>query len=123
MKYTQARSFARELRKNQTKAEASLWKRLRNGRLEGYKFSRQYLIEHSKGAYFIADFYCHQARLIVEVDGEIHLKQQDYDQNRDQILRSLGYEVLRLKNREVLKDWIGTDKKILNLIESRLNHP
>ena len=116
MKYLDARSFARELRKNQTKAEECLWRRVRNRRFYGYKFTRQFLIEHSRGSYFIADFFCHEAKLIVEVDGPTHLARRDYDENRTQILNSLGYQVIRLRNEEVLKDWPGTDQKILEAI-------
>jgi very-short-patch-repair endonuclease len=58
---------AKVLRKTMTDAEILLWKALRNRRLNGFKFRRQHPI---KG--FIADFYCHEARLVIEVDGEIH---------------------------------------------------
>jgi len=119
MKYLDARNFARELRKNQTKAEECLWRRVRNRRFFGYKFSRQFLIEHTRGSYFIADFYCHCAKLIVEVDGLIHLKRKDYDENRTRILNGLGYQVIRLKNEKVLKDWPGTDQKILEAIKGQ----
>jgi len=59
--------FARELREKQTPAEALLWQLLRNRRLLGFKFRRQ----HQFGDY-IADFYCHEARLIIECDGSVH---------------------------------------------------
>lgn len=120
MNYLQARSFARELRKNQTKAEDCLWRRVRNRRFFGYKFTRQFLIEHSKSSYFIADFYCHEAKLIVEVDGKIHLLQKKYDASRSQILTDLGFKIIRLKNEEVIDDWEGTDKVILEGIKGTL---
>ena len=123
MKYLDARELARDLRKNQTKAEECLWRRVRNRRFFKYKFSRQFLIEHSKGSYFIADFYCHEAKLIVEVDGKIHLKQKEYDENRTRILESLGYRVIRLQNEEVINDWEGTDEKILQAIKGNRTLP
>ena len=67
------------------------------------------MIEHSKGSYFIADFYCHEAKLIIEVDGDIHIKQKEYEESRSRILESLGYRVIRLKNEEVLKDDMEVD--------------
>ncbi|NVJ45641.1 MAG: endonuclease domain-containing protein [Cytophagia bacterium] len=121
MRYLDARNFARELRMNQTKAEDCLWRRVRNRRFFGYKFTRQFLIEYSKGSYFIADFYCHEAQLIVEVDGKIHLQQKEYDESRTRILNDLGYKVIRLKNEDVIDDWEGTDKVILEAIKG--THP
>ncbi len=65
---------AKEMRRDLTPAERKLWARLRAGRLEGIHFRRQPIIEP-----YIVDFYCHQAKRIIEVDGDIHLNQQDYD--------------------------------------------
>jgi len=59
---------ARFLKKVQTEAESFLWQRLRNRKLNGFKFRRQHPIDK-----YIADFYCHETKLIIEVDGEIHL--------------------------------------------------
>jgi very-short-patch-repair endonuclease len=61
---------SRELRHEMTLAECKLWERLRANRLEGFHFRRQQIIEP-----YIVDFYCHQAALVIEVDGGIHLDQ------------------------------------------------
>ncbi len=82
-----------------TPAETLLWERLRNRRLHGLKFRRQ----HPLGP-FIADFYCAAARLVVEVDGGIHLEQQEQDAQRDAVLRAQGYRTLRVTNQAVLDD-------------------
>lgn len=88
---------ARDLRKNPTPAEIKLWKQLRNGQIEGHKFRRQHII-HT----FIVDFYCASAKLIIELDGEIHAQQQDYDTERDKFLAGRAYQILRFPNDAVL---------------------
>jgi very-short-patch-repair endonuclease len=85
-----------DLRKHMTPAETILWKHLRANRLEGFHFHRQQVIRG-----YIVDFYCHQANLVVEVDGEIHLAQQEYDHKRDAILSALGLRVMRFTNAQV----------------------
>ncbi len=92
---------AKELRKNQTTAEAIFWELLRNKQFLGLKFRRQ----HQIGDY-IVDFYCHEKRLVIEFDGEVHdsPESQRHDGIRDKYLTSLGNEVIRLKNRELLND-------------------
>ena len=82
-----------------TPAEAQLWQRLKAGRLEGFHFRRQQVIDE-----YIVDFYCHAASLVVELDGSGHLVQEEYDQERDNCLRSRGLRVLRFLNTEVEKD-------------------
>ena len=90
------RQRARELRQPQTPEEATLWRALRNRNL-GYKFRRQ----HPIGP-FIADFYCAEAgRLVIEIDGAQHLKQQEYDNERTAWLESQGCHVIRFSNTEV----------------------
>jgi very-short-patch-repair endonuclease len=97
-----ARSFgevrirAKELRRNLTSAEGILWSRLRNRQLGGLKFRRQ----HPIGP-FIADFYCAEKRLIVEVDGDIHNMQIKQDQARTMQFESYGYNVIRFHNEQV----------------------
>lgn len=90
------RKRARQLRKNQTPEEATLWSRLRNRRLNGLKFYRQ----RSIGPY-IADFYCSQHRLVIELDGGGHLQQQAYDQQRIEWLNAQGCKVIRFTNLEI----------------------
>ena len=90
---------ARFLKKVQTEAESFLWQRLRNRKLNGFKFRRQHPIDR-----YIADFYCHETKLIIEVDGEIHLNNDQivYDKIRTEELESLGLRVIRFTNRQVL---------------------
>lgn len=56
---------------------------------------------NNKPLYFIADFYCSEKKLVIEVDGKIHEFQKDYDERRDEILTNAGLRVLRLKNEEL----------------------
>ena len=70
-----AKVVCRDLRKNSTRAEKLLWKAIRNKNFEGKKFYRQYPFFHDitgKETFFVADFYCHEHRLIIELDGEYH---------------------------------------------------
>jgi very-short-patch-repair endonuclease len=88
---------AQELRKQQTPTEQILWECLRDRRFLNAKFRRQ----HNIGQ-FIADFYCHAARLVIELDGEIHNHQKFEDANRDEWMQAHGLTVLRFGNGEVL---------------------
>lgn len=88
--------FARQMRREMTPAEAKLWQRLKAGRLAGYHFRRQQVIGQ-----YIVDFYCHQAGLVIEIDGGIHLQQVDYDRARENYLREIGLQVIRFDNEEV----------------------
>ncbi len=83
------------LRKNMTVTESLLWDRLRNKQI-GFKFRRQHSID-----IYIVDFYCVEKKLIIELDGKVHLKNKDYDKERDNYLKSLGINVFRIKNEEV----------------------
>jgi len=87
---------ARVLRKTMTNAEKKLWSRLRRNKLNGLYFRRQ----HPFGIY-ILDFYCFEANLAIEIDGEIHLTKKDYDKERTEYLVSSGLQVLRFKNEDV----------------------
>ena len=94
--------LALQMRRAMTEAEALLWGRLRNNQLGGLHFRRQQVIEG-----FIADFYCRSARLIVECDGAVHDNQQEYDQERDQILSTHNLRVLRFTNDSIQNDLNG----------------
>ena len=87
---------ARQLRQPLTPAEALLWRALRGRQANGLKFRRQ----HPIGPY-VADFYCAQAQLVIEIDGASHLGQEEYDQARTAWLESQGYRVVRYTNSEV----------------------
>ena len=88
---------ARQLRRNQTRAELELWMRLR-GQL-GAKFRRQYRIGR-----YIADFCCLERRLVIELDGGQHLEQVEADRKRTAYMTSRGFLVLRFWNDQVLKE-------------------
>lgn len=110
--------LCRELRKNQTPSEKTLWEAVRNRKFEGLKFTRQYPIIYNnigtKKLFFIADFYCHEKKLVIEVDGKIHDFQKDYDNNRDKVLQELGLQVVRFKNEE-LNNLSGVLERIRNV--------
>lgn len=90
---------AKELRQKQTSAEQMLWQCLRANQLHGAKFRRQ----HNIGQY-IVDFYCHAAKLVIELDGGIHELQKDRDSDRDTYLKSNGLQVLRIQNEEITQN-------------------
>ena len=98
-------SRARELRQNMTKAELMLWKKLRNRKFMRLKFLRQhpiiYQVIDNKPRYFIADFMCYEKKLVIEADGLIHEFQKEDDEHRDEILKYLGLNILRIRNEEV----------------------
>lgn len=89
--------LARKMRREMTYAERCFWNAVRNRKLFGLKFRRQQIIEG-----FIADFYCHELRLIVEIDGGIHETQKDYDTLRTGIIANNDIAVMRFANDEVI---------------------
>lgn len=101
---SEAVSISRRLRKDQTQAERILWERLRNRKFLNKKFLRQYpiffQIEDSR-RFFVADFYCAEKKLVIEIDGGIHLQQCGYDHFRELIIKVLGLEVIRVANKMV----------------------
>jgi very-short-patch-repair endonuclease len=100
-------TIARDLRKNLTETEEILWERLRNRRFLNCKFLRQHPISFyidEKESFFIADFFCDKKKLIIEIDGDIHLKQKMYDQYRDMILNALGIQVIRVSAWTIKED-------------------
>jgi len=99
---------AKEMRRQMTPAEEKLWQRLRAHRLGGLKFRRQ----HPLGP-FIADFYCAEYRLVVEIDGGIHTQQAEHDQARTEQFEAYGYRVIRFKNTEVEQDIEKVLEKII----------
>ena len=99
---------AKELRREMTPAEKILWKQVKANKLHGLHFRRQQIIH----GYF-ADFYCHQHELIVEVDGPIHDLQREYDVEREDYLKALGFRIIRFTNEEVAKDLNGVLQKIV----------
>jgi very-short-patch-repair endonuclease len=107
--------LARELRKRQTEAEALLWELLRKRQLLGFKFRRQ----HQFGDY-VADFYCHDAKLVIECDGSAHDPNDrwHHDQERDAYMIAQGLRVLRFTNMRILKDTEQVLEEIANYLPS-----
>ena len=104
--------IARRFRRLMTGPEARLWAALRGDAVGGFHFRRQQVI-----AGFIVDFYCSSARLVVEVDGDVHDSSQEYDRERDVALGELGLRVLRVSNREVENDVRSVVGRIIVAIE------
>ena len=99
---------AKELREEVTPMEEKLWQAVRSKRLGGFKFRRQ----HPIGPY-IVDFFCFAKRLVIEIDGEVHQQQKDYDEARTLDLNDRGYSVLRFTNEEVDRRFDQVLKTIL----------
>lgn len=118
------KDIRRELRKEPTEAEAFLWKILRGKNINGRKFRRQHSIEN-----YIVDFYCAEEKLVIELDGKIHLNQKEMDFERDKRLKELGYNVLRFENERVFRELekvvciIEANFKIINKFGSELTPP
>ena len=93
------REFARLLRSQPTKAEDILWRSLGGSRFHGAKFRRQVPFDR-----FVVDFYCHAAKLAIELDGKQHEWFADYDAERTRILETRGISVIRFANAEVEGD-------------------
>ena len=107
---------ARELRRDQTSAEARLWRRLRNRALNGFKFVRQEPV----GPYF-ADFACREKKLVVEVDGATHSTDDEVrrDEFRTKTLVAAGFRVVRFQNAEVYENIEDVLETILAALEGR----
>ena len=105
--------YARELRLKTTEAEQKLWSLLRNRQLKGKKFRRQHAI-----ANYVADFYCSEFKLVIELDGNFHTEAEtkEYDKSRTNLLNELGITVLRFWNEDVIKN----PGKVINKISEYL---
>ncbi len=103
----------KELRRRSTAVEGLLWKHLRNNCL-GFKFKRQYSVVN-----YVVDFYCHAAKLAIELDGPIHKTSKNYDTYRTRYLNSLGIKEIRFNNWQI-ENSIGS---VLKEIKSNLPSP
>lgn len=92
-------SNAKKLRENSTAAEEKLWLAVKDNQIEGYKFRRQHPISN-----YIADFYCHALKLVIEIDGGYHLTEEQklLDAKRTNDIEFQGLKVMRFTNEEVL---------------------
>jgi len=108
---------AKALRQNPTKAENALWNILRKKQMLNLRFKQQHPIK-----FFIADFYCHAIKLVIEVDGQIHNKKENqvYDKARTDELENSGITVIRFSNKEVLENIDEVKIKIENMCKKLL---
>ncbi len=84
-----------------------MWQAVRRKQISGLKFYRQFPVFHDltgRETFFIADFFCHESSLIVELDGPIHEHRLPEDAERTEILRHLGLRVIRFRNEEVMRN-------------------
>lgn len=107
--------LASQLKLSMTEAELTVWERLKNKQFRGYKFRRQHPIH-----LFIVDFYCHELKLILEIDGEYHEKpeQRLADKERSELLEYQGLSIIRFTNEEVLNSMDLVLKKLEEKINS-----
>ncbi len=108
--------FAKQLRKEMTDAEKILWVHLKSG-ISNFKFRRQ----HPIGLY-VADFFCHKLKLIIEVDGSIHdLEEMKIrDEEREKSLKESGYKIIRFRNEQVYNEMEFILAKINSIAENEL---
>ena len=113
--------FARHLRIEQTFAEKTLWRVLRSRQFEATKFKRQIPFPP-----YIVDFYCHSARLVIEIDGGQHFIEVEADERREKFLERRSLRVIRFTNLDVLKNLEGVTSVILqelNRVEAKTLPP
>ena len=114
------KTFAKQLRKNSTLSEIILWTNvLKSRQLKGYPFRRQRPIDK-----YIADFFCKDLKLIIELDGETHLFKTVPDRAREFKLKSLSYHIIRFKDQEVYEELEKVKKKLEKWVEDyEKQHP
>lgn len=109
---------SRDLRNKSTLGEILLWKRLRKRQLMGYQFNRQKPLGN-----FIADFYCKELRLVIEVDGSSHEEKEQYDSDRDLQLQKLGLHILHIPDADVRQNMKGVLVQIEHFVHALLKSP
>lgn len=121
MHYQTILKYARRMRSKPTLAEFHFWQHVRKREFMDKKFTRQYIIQHEEvhgiKQFFIADFYCHEHKLILEIDGAIHQSQIEYDQIREEKLVQMGYHVLRFSNHNVINRWDEVLESLIDFFE------
>ena len=107
-------ALAKQLRDRMTEAEVILWEVIKSKKFNGYKFRRQHPIHQ-----FIVDFYCHELKLIIEIDGKYHEseEQKKLDLKRSDLLQFQGLTVLRFTNEEVISNIV----QVLKVLENKIN--
>jgi len=111
-------ALAKRLRRDQTDAERAFWFRVRDRRLDGWKFKRQMPIDR-----YVVDFCCPDARLIIELDGGQHDANAQADEARTRVLSSMGYLVLRFWNNDVLANTDGVLETVLDTLDRHRSSP
>jgi len=108
--------FRKDLRTVLTPAEAFLWKYIKKRQFEGRKFRKQHSIDN-----YIVDFYCAEEKLIIELDGEVHMNTlaEENDEKRDFYLCQLGYKVLRFENKMVFENLAFVLENIKNNFKNK----
>ncbi len=117
---TEVLECVRELRKNSTPAEKIFWEMVRAKRFFGKKFVRQqaFIFDYEgEKRFFVADFYCAEKKLIIEIDGKIHESQKEKDLIRTEILNLLGLKVVRFTNEEVYNDLEMVKLQLATLVQ------
>ncbi len=110
--------LAKSLRNTMTYHEKLLWEKLKGKQICGVRFRRQHAID-----FYIVDFYCHQAMLVVEVDGEIHFDRINYDDGRSAEMEKFGIKVIRFTNFEVENNIEKVIKRIEAIVNERIKSP
>lgn len=106
--------FARQLRKESTKAEKIVWELIRSREFMGLKFRRQHVIEG-----FVLDFYCHEMKLGIEIDGSVHFRRKDHDKLRQEVIESENINIIRITNKEIAEN----KRSILEKIKEAVREP
>jgi very-short-patch-repair endonuclease len=105
--------YARKNRKNLSIPEKKIWQEILSRKQTGYKFLRQHPISH-----YIPDFYCRELKLIIEIDGDSHSSQEEYDNQRTIYFESRNLKVIRFTNRDVLYNIKGVEDFLLQEISN-----
>jgi very-short-patch-repair endonuclease len=108
---------AKEMSKNMTKAEKSIWFDILNSKTMEYKWVKQKVIDN-----YIVDFYCHELGLVLEIDGDTHAQKQEYDTMRTQLLNHFGLEVIRYTNDDVFTKLDSVSQDLVQKIEQRKSY-
>ena len=113
MRAENVKKYAKYMRENPTLAESKFWDKVSKRKFLGLRFNRQkvfnYVEQDGVMRFYIVDFYCHELKLIIEIDGAYHdnPSQIELDELRTETLKSMGLKLIRLKNDDVLNNWDG----------------
>ena len=105
-----------KLRRNMTSSEELLWNKLKGKQILSVRFRRQHPISK-----YIVDFYCHEAKLVVELDGKIHLAKKESDRERTKEIEDLGLRIIRFSNEEVEESIDNVVAEITSVVKDNLN--